>query len=90
MLTKNNHPVSIFSRIHSSKEKNFRFINNVTFTAMEPGATLFENATFVMDRGYDDNKKFFKLDKLKQDYIIRLNAKRKLYFHGKRVPATQL
>lgn len=31
-----------------------------------------------MDRGYDDNKIFFKLEKLEQDYVIRLTAKRKL------------
>ena len=33
---------------------------------------------------------FHKLDELKQDYVIRLTAKRKLFFHGKWVPATQL
>jgi hypothetical protein len=90
VLTGSNHPVSIFSEIHSSKEKNFTSINNITFSAMERGATLFGKATFVMDRGYDDNKMFLKLDELKQDYVIRLTAKRKLYFRGKWIPATQL
>ena len=33
---------------------------------------MFGRATFVMDRGYDDNKMFLKLDELKQDYVIRL------------------
>lgn len=90
VLTANHHPVSIFSRIHSSREKNFTSINDITFAAMERGAALFGKAAFVMDRGYDDNKMFLKLDELKQDYVIRLTAKRKLYFHGKWVPATQL
>ena len=90
VLTKNNHPVSIFSEIHSSKEKHFTSINDVTFSAMERGAALFGKATFAMDRGYDDNKMFLKLDELEQDYVIRLTAKRKLFFHGKWVPATQL
>ena len=90
VLTKSNHPVSIFSEIHSSTEKNFTSINNITFSAMERGAALFGKATFVMDRGYDDNKMFLKLDDLKQDYVIRLTSKRKLFFHGKWVPATQL
>jgi hypothetical protein len=90
VLTGSNHPVSIFSEIHSSKEKNFTSINDITFSAMERGAALFGKATFVMDRGYDDNKIFLKLDELKQDYVIRLTAKRKLYFHGKWIPATQL
>ena len=57
---------------------------------MERGAALFGKATFAMDRGYDDNKMFLKLDELQQDYVIRLTAKRKLFFHGKWVPATQL
>ncbi|MGN0408139.1 MAG: transposase [Bacteroides sp.] len=51
---------------------------------------MFGKATFVMDRGYDDNKMFLKLDELEQDYIIRLTSKLKLFFHGKWVPATQL
>lgn len=33
---------------------------------------------------------FLKLDGLKQDYVIRLTARRKLLFHGKWVPAAQL
>lgn len=90
VMAANSHPVSIFSEIHSSAEKGFTSINNVTFSAMERGASLFGKATFVMDRGYDDNKMFLKLDELGQDYVIRLTAKRKLYFHGKWVPATQL
>lgn len=90
VLTSNNHPVSIFSEIHSSKEKNFTSINDVTFAAIQRGADLFGKATFAMDRGYDDNKIFLKLDELEQDYVIRLTSRRKLYFHGKWVPATQL
>lgn len=90
VLTHNDHPVSIFSKIHSSKEKNFTSINNITFSAMERGKSLFGKATFVMDRGYDDNKMFLKLDELEQNYVIRLTAKRKLFFHNKWVPATQL
>lgn len=90
VMTKSNHPVSIYSKIHSSKEKNFTSINNITFDAMERGKTMFGKATFVMDRGYDDNKMFLKLDELKQDYVIRLTAKRKLFFHNKWVAATEL
>ena len=90
VITSSNHPVSIFSKIHSSKEKDFTSVNNITFSAMERGCQLFGKATFVMDRGYDDNKMFLKLDELKQDYIIRLTSKRKLFFHNKWVPATRL
>ena len=90
VMTKSNHPVSIYSKVHSSKEKNFTSVNNITFDAMERGKAMFGIATFVMDRGYDDNKMFLKLDELKQYYVIRLTTKRKLLFHNKWVAATEL
>lgn len=42
---------------------------------MEQSATLLGKATFAMDRGYDENKMFLKLNKLGQDYVIRLKSK---------------
>ena len=50
---------------------------------MERGAALFGKAAFCMDRGYDDNKMFLKLDELGQDYVIRLKSNRKLLYHNK-------
>ncbi len=90
VLTSGNHPVSIFSRIHSSHEKDYKSANTITFQAMEQGAALFCKATFAMDRGYDDNKIFLKLDDLKQDYVIRLKSNRKLLYHNKWTAATEL
>ena len=75
VLTTSNHPVSIFSKIHSSTEKDYKSANTITFDAMKQGASLFGKATFCMDRGYDDNKMFLKLDALNQDYVIRLKSK---------------
>lgn len=57
---------------------------------MKVGAELFGKATFVMDRGYDDNKMFLELDDLKQDYVIRLKSNRKLLYHNKWTKATEL
>lgn len=90
VLTNSNHPVSIFSRIHSSAAKDYKSTNTITFEAMERGAALFEKATFAMDRGYDDNKMFLKMDELKQDYVIRLKSNRKLLYHNKWTMATEL
>ena len=90
VLTTSNHPVSIFSKIHSSAEKGYKSANVITFEAMEQGAALFKRATFCMDRGYDDNKMFLQLDDLEQDYVIRLTSKRKLLYHNKWTPATEL
>ncbi len=90
VLTADNHPVSIFSRIHSSSEKNYKSANTITFEAMEQSAALFGKATFALDRGYDDNKMFLKLDELKQDYVIRIKSNRKLLYHNKWTMATEL
>ena len=89
-LTASNHPVSIFSHIHSSQEKDYKSANTVTFHAIEQGAALFGKATFAMDRGYDDNKMFLKLEELGQDYVIRLTARRKLLYHNKWTMAAEL
>ena len=90
VLTASNHPVSIFSKIHSSTEKDYKSANTITFHAIEQGVALFGKATFCMDRGYDDNKMFLKLDSLKQDYVIRLKSNRKLFYHNKWMSATEL
>ena len=90
VLIRSDHPVSIFSRIHSSSEKDYKSVNAVTFQAMEQGAALFGKATFAMDRGYDDNKMFLKLDGLGQDHVIRLKSNRKLLYHNKWTMVTEL
>jgi len=90
VLTTSNHPISIFSSIHSSSQKDYKSVNTFTFEAMEQGAALFGKATFAMDRGYDDNKMFLKMDELKQDYVIRLKSNRKLLYHNNWTTATEL
>ena len=90
VLTSSNHPISIFSKIHSSTEKDYKSTNTITFQAIAQGAALFGKATFAMDRGFDDNKMFLIMDKLKQDYVIRLKSNRKLLYHNKWTMATEL
>ena len=89
-LTQKKNPISIFSRIHSSHEKDYTSTNTITFEALERATKLFKKATFVMDRGYDNNKIFLKLAELKQNYIIRITRSRKLLLHNKWVTATEL
>lgn len=48
VLTHNNQPLSIFSRIHSSREKNFTSINNITFQAMERAKKLLHSKEDVI------------------------------------------
>jgi len=89
-VTKTGNPISLFSHIHSSKEKSYKSTNSITFSAMERAAKLFGKATFVMDRGYDNNKTFQKLDALGQDYVLRITKKRNLFYQNKWVSATEL
>ena len=89
-LTGGKRPCQCLSRIHSSAEKDYKSVNTITFDAIKQAAALFGKATFVMDRGYDDNKIFLTLDHLKQDYVIRLKSNRKLLYHNKWTKATEL
>ncbi len=89
VLTRSNHPVSIFSKIHSSSEKAYKSVNTITFQSMELGAALFGKVVFCMDCGYDGNKMFLKLDELEQDYVIRLKSNRKLLYHNKWTMASE-
>lgn len=57
---------------------------------MERGAALLGKAIFALDRAYDDNKMFLKLDALKQDYVIRVESNRKLPPHNKWITASEL
>ena len=56
VMTGNHQPISLFSRIHSSEEKSFTSVNDITFRAIDTAVAIFKNCTFAMDRGYDDNK----------------------------------
>ena len=84
-------PVSLFSHIHSSKEKGYKSTNTVLFGGLENVIdSLQEKATFVFDRGYDMNALFNFMTKRKQDFIIRLTEKRKLFWKGKWFKSTTL
>ncbi|HHW74865.1 MAG TPA: transposase [Firmicutes bacterium] len=91
-LTANNRqPISLFSHIHSSKEKNYKSTNMVLFAGLDSViSSLQGKATFVFDRGYDMNALFNFMAKRKQDYIVRLTEKRKLFWKGKWFKSTTL
>lgn len=72
VLAASTHPVSIFPKIYSFAEKNYKSTNSITFETVKHGAFLLGNATSRMDCCYDDNKMFLKLYTLKQDYVIQL------------------
>lgn len=88
---RNKQPVSLFSHIHSSTEKNYKSTNAITYEGLDKVISLLdERATFVFDRGYDMNGLFKYMYKNEQDFIIRLTSKRKLFNKGKWYKATTL
>lgn len=90
VMAGNHQPISLFSRIHSSNEKSFTSINDITFAAIDRAVTLFKKCTFAMDRGYDDNKIFLKLLDKHQDFVIRIRKSRKFYYKNRWFPASEL
>ena len=89
-MTRTQQPVSIFSELHSSREKEYTSINDITFAAIDRAIALFKRCTFSMDRGYDDNKLFLKLLDEGQDFVIRIRKNRKLYYQNRWFLAPEL
>ena len=87
-LTKNlNQPISIFSKIHSSTEKEYISDNSVTKEGLNKVINLLnernQTGIFINDRGYDSNEIFNYYYSKKQQFIVRLTEKRKVFFKGK-------
>jgi hypothetical protein len=92
VLSKEHHPISLFSHIFSEKEEEFQSVNTHTFQAIDAAVSALggKRATFVMDRGYDANKIFSYMYKKDQQFIIRITQKRKLFLKGKWLSAPVL
>lgn len=76
-------PISLFSKIHSSTQKEYISNNNVTYEGLNSVVTLLNErnlqGTFVLDRGYDSNDIFNYFFNKNQRFVIRLTEKRKIY-----------
>lgn len=94
-LTKNmKQPISIFSKIHSSIQKDFISNNSVTYEGLDKVVSLLDERNlkgiFVNDRGYDSNDIFNYYFSKKQYFVIRLTEKRKIYRNHKWYKITTL
>jgi len=91
-MTKNQkQPISLYSHIHSSMEKEYTSDNAETFKALDTVITaLNRKAIFTFDRGYDFNNLFKYMENNEQDYVIRLTEKRNIFYHGKWYKSTTL
>ena len=76
-------PISLFSKIHSSTQKEYISNNNVTYEGLNSVVTLLNErnlqGTFVLDRGYDSNDIFNYFFNKNHHFVIRLTEKRKIY-----------
>jgi hypothetical protein len=90
-LSKDNQPVSLYSKVYSQDEDGFKSTNTYTMRAIDDAVFQIRGkGTFVCDRGYDANFMFDYFNKKEQYFIIRLTEKRNLFFKGKWYKATTL
>lgn len=91
-LTNSSHPVSIFSEVWSAESPAFTSGGEFAYTekAIRSCTETLGHVTFVMDRGYDDNDVFRLLDRLGQEYVIRLKLNRKVRVNGKKHAVQEL
>lgn len=91
LTAKEKHPVSLFSHIHSSTEKNYKSTNTVLYSGLDK---VIENVNgkpcFVFDRGFDMNALYNRLHKKNADFIVRIKENRKIFHKGKWFKATVL
>lgn len=87
-LTQNNRqPISIYSKLHSSKSKEYISANDETFKALDTVINILNDRNikgiFVNDRGYDVNEIFKYYFRRNQNFIIRLKENRVVYLNHK-------
>ena len=91
-MTSSCHPVSVFSEIWSTESPEFISGGEFEYTKKVISACTEKlgHITCVMNRGYDNNDVFRLLEKIHQNYVIRLKLNRKIRIHGKKYSVEQL
>ena len=78
-------PIEVYSKIYSAKSKDFISANKITNESIEEVQSIVGTDFIgIFDRGYDDEKLIRKLNKQGTKFVIRLTAKRKMLFKGKK------
>ncbi len=80
---------SAFFREFISRTKRALLRSTASPLRHQTAVTLFKKRTFVMDRGYGDNKIFPNLLDEHQDFVIRIRKNRKLYYQNRWLPASE-
>jgi hypothetical protein len=83
---KTKHPISVYSHLYSAAEEGFLSANEETYKGLDHVNRLVaeKQATFVMDRGYDNIEVMKKVLKQENNFIIRLKKTRNLLYQNKK------
>ena len=86
VLTKNmKQPAPVYSRIYSSKSKDFESINTETYKSIDAfRECVGRKSLMIFDRGYDDNKLFNYVLSGGDDLLVRIKKNRIFMFKGKK------
>lgn len=86
------HPISLYSHLFSSTEKGFVSQNEETYKGLRHVRNVLDTrqATFVMDRDYDDVKMIKTILAQKDNFIIRLKKNRHLLYQNKKLNVREL
>ncbi len=79
---KEKQPISIYSKIYSSKSKGYKSANTYTKEAIKESQEYGEKRIHVMDRGYDSRKVFQYINKIGDKFVIRVKGNRNMKFKG--------
>lgn len=77
-------PISLYSKIYSSKSKDFKSEKNYTKESIEKISKIVGKFTGVFDRAYDSNDIINLMDNMSNDFVIRMNDRRMFLFKGKK------
>lgn len=87
LSAENSHPISIYSKIYSTISDGFRSMNTETLDSIRYSKEMLATkATYVMDRGYDNNTiigYFLKENNNEDDFIVRIKDNRKVIVKGR-------
>lgn len=83
-------PIPIYSRIVSTKDPEFKSMNDYTFESIDKTYEAVGKFTGICDRGYDDKKIFRYFDKLGVEFVIRLKKNRNFLYNGKSINILEL
>lgn len=77
--------MSLYSKVYSTKSRTFESKNKYTIKSIDTAIEVLNKSFIgVFDRGYDNNQIIDYMDKMDNQFVIRMNDKRMFLFKGKR------